>query len=207
MWGIIRAVNKMKRRALSDVYVLKLLSLYFGVEIAYLVIWTIIDRPVPQYVMLIDGVSTELQCACPKYGFTFWGVFLGYKFLWMFFGAIMAIKTRGIFDDYKESHQIAFSIYNSGAVALISIPLGLVLRYIPSATLIITVAAITLIFTVTLLALFGKIWIRIIFGDEKKLAPLQSKSTSPVVNSSATSTSMSENDTYTATMDSVVMQD
>jgi len=190
MWGIMRAVQQLKRRALTNMYVLKLLSLYFAIEVIYLIVWTLIDPPRAEYITLIDGKSQQLQCVSLKFGFLFWGIFLGYKIAWMFFGAYMAIKTRGIFEEYNESHQIAFSIYNCMAVAIVSIPLGLVLRNISSANVIITIAAIMLVFTATLISLFGKIWLKILFGEEEKVVPMRARPSSP---SSAT-LSLSDDD-------------
>jgi len=167
VFWILRAAQKLHKVKLSTWYICKLIGLYFLFELTYLVIWTVADPLKAEYVSVIDN-QEQLQCNSKNWG-TFWGVFLGYKFLWMLFGALMAVRTRTIFEKFNESKQIYYCIYNAVTVLVIGIPLAAVLMTIPHALVILEVVILLLICTFTLVCLFFSVWMQILFKDHDDL--------------------------------------
>jgi len=163
IWRIFRSAQKLQHLSMTTWYICRLLGLYFSIEVAYLVVWTVIDPPRVRYVELVDG-TMELRCMVTHD--IFWFVFIAYKGAWMIFGAVLAVLTRNIFSRFNESKTIAFSIYNSVVVVIVAIFLGITLENIPGVTIVVEVMAILLNFTFTVVALFLGVWLEIISTEE-----------------------------------------
>jgi len=164
IFSILRASQKLQRVQLSNGYICRLIGLYFLVEAIYLIIWTVVEPP---KVELVDMINNEQQLQCnSKHYVLFWGLFIGYKFCWMVFGVVMAIRTRFIYEKFNESKQIYYCIYNAVTVIIVAIPLLAVLSNIPYALVILEVIIILLICTFTLVCLFFNVWLKIFSSNE-----------------------------------------
>jgi ABC-type branched-subunit amino acid transport system substrate-binding protein len=135
------------------------------IEVAFLIIWTVVDPLKVAYVEMWDS-SFELQChnSYP----TFWAIWVGYKGIWVVIGSIFAYLSREIIKDggaefYKS---LTYATYNNLGLFLIGIPAGIGLWKVNSGMLIIEVAVVVLSFTFTNFIMFFDTWYRIFFAHK-----------------------------------------
>jgi len=180
IYWILRASKKMLKTNLTNWYICRLIGAYFLFEVIYLVIWTLVEPLHAEKVNVVNN-QQQYQCTSDHWGI-FWGVFLGYKMLWMIFGACMAIRARFIFDKINESKPIYYCIYNAVTVLIVGIPLIAALNNIPYALVILEVVIILLICTFTLVALFFNVWMEILVGEEDEfITGLRKRNIGPIV--------------------------
>lgn len=159
LYQVWRNAKNFQRTNLTPAYIMKGILLYLGVEVIYLIIWTVIDPPKLTLETLYNG-DRQYTCTCENV--VFWVLFIVVKFIWLAFGAVLSFLTRNMVKEYNESKSIAYAIYN---IVLLGVIGGPVVAYvsatgIPGAVLVIEVVLIVLAFTFTLISLFGGI----IFG-------------------------------------------
>lgn len=137
------------------------------VDVVLLTIWTVVYPIKLKYVKMSD-TTYELQCHNDAY--IFWGIFLGYKALWVIAGTALSIVARRANATEEteniELKSIAHAIYNFMGMVIIGIPAGFGLSQVPQGTTIIIIAMIAFAFTFCLFILFFDIWYKIFFADK-----------------------------------------
>lgn len=164
LYRVFRKATQMKKTNLTPFYILRVLSMFVGIEVVFMLIWTFVDPPKAGYADLLDN-RKEWQCTNSKNSNVFWVVFLAIKGAWLVFGAILAFMTRNIVKEYNESKSIAYAIYNDIVLIIIAIPLALTLKEVPRGVVVVETAIIFISFTFTLLLLFFPIWWSIFFSS------------------------------------------
>lgn len=90
-----------------------------SVNVIILIVWSAIDPLMPSAAS--DATTTWVQCSS-KYQTVFTGVLLGYNGLLLLAVSILALLTRGVFSQFRESFWIAqcsMIIFFTGCIALI----------------------------------------------------------------------------------------
>jgi hypothetical protein len=118
---LMQAAKKMKRIRLSKRYLYSVVALLACLVIAYLIIWTAVDRPKRVGVFKIeenddddddDDVTTitaSYTCRSLKQVWGFLSV--GYQALLLLCGSLLAFMTRKTKNDINETSTVAFLIY------------------------------------------------------------------------------------------------
>jgi len=169
LYSIFHKASKLQRTNLTPFYILKVLSVFLGIEIVFLIIWTVVDPPKAGYADLLDN-RQEWQCV--NHTSVFWIIFLSFKGAWLIFGAGMAFLSRNIAKEYNESKSIAYAIYNDIVLLIVAVPLAIVLKDQRSGIVIVEAAAVLLTFTFTLIILFTPIIYQIFFSGTEISLPV-----------------------------------
>eukprot|EP00026_Physarum_polycephalum_P000818 Phypoly_transcript_00819.p1 GENE.Phypoly_transcript_00819~~Phypoly_transcript_00819.p1 ORF type:complete len:714 (+),score=78.96 Phypoly_transcript_00819:1792-3933(+) len=152
LFQVFRAAEQMKKTTLNPYFIMKILGLFLLIEAILMIVWSVVDPPKANIITVTGNKHRQLHCSAGNT--VFWAVFIGYKGVWMFFGAIISFLVRNVRDDYNESAGIGMAVYNCFGVTIIAVVLGFVLKKAPDDIVIIENIAIIVAFTTTLILLF-----------------------------------------------------
>eukprot|EP00026_Physarum_polycephalum_P014432 Phypoly_transcript_14946.p1 GENE.Phypoly_transcript_14946~~Phypoly_transcript_14946.p1 ORF type:complete len:270 (+),score=23.43 Phypoly_transcript_14946:1-810(+) len=170
LFQVFRAAEQMKRTNLNPVFIMRILGLFIACEAVLLIVWTAVDPPKVEIITVGD---THRQHRCSAGNIVFWAVFIGYKGVWMLFGAIISFLVRNVREDYNQSAGLGMAVYNVFSVTLIAVVLGFILHDTPNVIVVIQVLAILLAFTTTLILLFSRqIWAIMLNKDLETLTEI-----------------------------------
>ncbi|EFA83094.1 G-protein-coupled receptor family 3 protein 5 [Heterostelium album PN500] len=175
-WRLFANARKFKIIKISNKMIFSVVGAFLLIESAFLVIWTIVDRPKVSAEPIYRNGEAQNQCVTDS--LAWWYVFCLSKVFYVIVGVFLAYKTRDVVDSLNESKPISMALYNMVFVMLVAIPIGFLLTDYPTAVIVIEVVAILLAFTATVGLLFlPKVWL-IVSGQQKSIDTRDSSSNS-----------------------------
>ena len=180
IWRIFK--SPFNRKVITDFELIVLWMILMLPAVIILALWTLISTPTAT-MKDIDGVD-HYVCETggftgPPGGYVFFGIFVGYSAIVLFFGAFLSFVTRNVPALFNESKLISLSIYNIVFEAIVFIPVVIVLGTInPYISWIIRSVGILYAFTATLWFQFLPKIIPLIFIDRFQNTSKSTKSLS-----------------------------
>jgi len=184
LYLIWRAAKEFRRPDLTPKFIILRVALYLAVEIAFLIVWTVVDPPKTNTFSSSADIL-QVQCSSQKYGYAFWIASIASKEAWMIFGLVLTILTKPLHKDRDDGKEIALAIYNVFAVSVIAIPLAFILQSIPEGQVVVQVGAVLLAFGFTLLSIFFSTWYHFFAGKTEVVHKFTSTTSSKSLTVSA----------------------
>lgn len=103
-------------------------SSILAMEIVLSVTWVVVDPPKPRKIALSNDQSFVIECVSDNANAAFSIITYVFNGLLVLVGAILAWKTRQVYETHNESKAVALSIYN----ILLSFLIGLTVLYAPN---------------------------------------------------------------------------
>jgi len=127
-WRIWRIVGNSKLRVVKITLkdILKIMTIIIIVELAYLILWTAVDRP-KAIIKADPNTNNSAHYTCDTH-WAWWAAFIGYKLIFLSFGVFLAIRTRKFPSIFNEAQQLGFSIYITFFAAILLLILAFTLR-------------------------------------------------------------------------------
>ncbi|KAJ3178227.1 hypothetical protein HK101_010150, partial [Irineochytrium annulatum] len=122
IYSIFGNMKKMSASSVSGLAIIRNMAILCGIEVVVLIIWTVLDPPVPAGVFQ-SADAAFLTCSSAKYGDIFSGILLSMNGLMLVAGTWLAYQTRNVDEKYRESFYLACTMYNSFIWSIIAISL------------------------------------------------------------------------------------
>jgi hypothetical protein len=167
----VGTMTKLKLNIITVGDLMKMFSVLGTIEIAVLVLWTVLDRP--QALTLQDkafgSVLSSYHLVCKSPLGIFWYISIAMKLVYLSACAFVTFKIRNLPAIFNDSRQIAVSIFIATFSLIILIIVSVVLEWSVEATFITRTIGSSIPYTAICIVLFGNTSLRIIKG----LAPLK----------------------------------
>ncbi|KAL1916852.1 uncharacterized protein VTP21DRAFT_5556 [Calcarisporiella thermophila] len=113
------------RTVIHDSQLIKVTSVFLGIEALLLVLYLFISPPLPELINVGEGI---FYWDCKSYGpasFTLFLLLFIYNAGLIFSATFLAFKTRRVLGNWNECRQISFCVYNILLVVCIAVPAAL----------------------------------------------------------------------------------
>lgn len=165
LWRVVGQKN-LKVTIVTVGDVLKIVGIFVMIELIFLILWTVFDRP--QALVVRDSsfgieLSTyHLVCKAPLG--IFWYISIAYKVALLIGCVFISAKVRNLEKIFNDSKEIGVSIYVAAFTMVILIIVSVVLEWSVEATYVTRVVGSTIPYTAICLVLFTKQLARILQG-------------------------------------------
>ncbi|KAJ3196393.1 hypothetical protein HK101_009104 [Irineochytrium annulatum] len=168
IFRIFGNVKKMSAGSLSSAALFRNMAIGCGVEVAVLVVWTVLDPPAPTGMFESSDVAFW-TCSSAKHGDIFSGILLAMNGLMLVAGTWLAYQTRNVDEKFRESYYIALVMYNTFVWAIIAIALVFLTQLGGTVQFIIRSLVICMVSFGALILLFGPKFKDIFFKEKEVL--------------------------------------